>query len=257
MTNEAINRIDKELQKLARLTDGFKNRLDPEKQPLEKDYLTEAMQQLNKFSQDIRATDVNVTHPLEQMLQIVQKALDADSQLREKYQIGVHYNVIHTQLEALLNQLNEKVQEKKATEESKEIALKIEADRSTVYVYLFNAQGSILKTWQKLLLPGALVEHSVNRPIYAEKEQIENVMRAKPNQTKLAYLEIMVNKDDILQLATGNAMKDQHGYPLLRLRQGALKVENIKNFVHNGKTYQIFDGSLVASDDYCKLETHE
>jgi len=215
----------------------------------EKRYLTELETYLGECAQHIKslvdAADDDKANT--EVHEALQSAVDKEGELRENCEIGVRFNVVNTQLQAAVEKFDKAVG---IGEEKGEEAAKAEAglaeDETLVYVYLFNAHGMALRTWQNLLLPSAFFEHSVNRPIYADKEHVEAVLRAKPNKDRHAYVEVVIKKDDIFQTTGGQDLQDKYGHPLLRLRQGALKPKNAQYFFHKDTKYKISkDGQIV------------
>ncbi len=205
----------------------------------EKAYLQELTNQLDQTIEKL--------HKLEQQepvdnetQQIIQDAVQAEQQLRQNHDIGVRFNILKTQLLSLSNKIDKELGEKQkqpATNHTN--ADKLSENETLVYVSLFNAQGNILNSWQKLLEPKALYDHSVNRPIYANQKEIEEMLRNKTNKNQNAYFIIVVNKNDIMANEETTTLRDPNGFPLLRLKQGALKKGNIKLFVHKDINYKI------------------
>ena len=119
-------------------------------------------------------------------------------------------------------------------------------DEMIVYVDLINAQGKLLSTWQKMLAPRALREHSVNRPIYADFSHIEELVRSKKNPVSHGFIEAVIKKADILVPLEECTCTGPLGHPLLRLKQGALLLKNVRFFYHLDKKYRLsFAGELT------------
>jgi intracellular multiplication protein IcmQ len=208
----------------------------------EKRYLEELSHQLDEYAARVRKIPSGGDH--EKLHQLLQEILVVEKNLRESCGIGTRFNVIRTQLQSLLKRFEEEIAGTQGgDQEGYQAKRKLSEDEIFVYVYLFNTQGANLKTWQKLLLQDALAEHTINRPIYANKEEIMQVLRAKPNKVQHAYLEIAVNKRDIIPYTR---LKDQYGFNLLRLKQNALKVESICVFFYNDKEYRFVNGDFVT-----------
>jgi len=166
--------------------------------------------------------------------------VNIEKKLRQHCGIGARFKVISTQLQNILKKFAERVQRMQSAMQKAEKDVDVLAeDEMLVYVYLFNAQGATLKNWENLLLPRALVDHSVNRPIYAKQENVEQVLRSKANKTQHSYLVVKIKKQDVLQSAQNEDLRDQNGFPLLRVKHGALETEKIKEFVHNDQTYKV------------------
>lgn len=173
----------------------------------------------------------------EQLLKLINEALDQDKVLREKYQIGAKFRFIRDRLQAIQTRLQAELQDVHA--EIKADTKAIGDDETVVYVYLFNAQGLVLQTWQKMLNPAVYYEYSINRPIYLSKENIESFIKQKPNKTQHGYLAIIIKKSDLIQAAPDAAQKDASGNPVVKIKEGSLRYEKLLSFTHNGQDYQV------------------
>lgn len=255
---EIINKITDECRKLIQLAAGFQNlvkqsninAVSAQNAENELQYLATFIANLPPMISALDALDINsVELPAQQ--QTIENTLKAMLQMendaRVSFQIGARFNVIRTQLQSLAQKMRQEILSIQETRQQ-QIDTPVMAPKNmmTIYVYLFNAQGAVTKNWQKLLLPEALNDHSINRPIYGLKEQVEAVIRNKPDKAKHAYLEITIDKSNLIQAPMEKMIKDINGCPLMRLKQGALKPENIINFVHNGVTYKVLDKGAIA-----------
>lgn len=213
----------------------------------EQQYLQEIKQQMDACLKNL--SDLDQDEPVDQeTYDIIKKTVDQEDILRKKYEIGARFNVIRTQLASLLTEVEEHVRINlpKTPVPTETI---VDTTTTLIYVSLFNFQGDKLNTWGKLLNAQALFDHSVNRPIYSSQEDIDTMLRSKANKNQQAYIEVRIKKDDILTTDSVNAFTDPFGYPLLRIKQGALKVENIQAFFYMSKKYRVgSDGSLTLID---------
>jgi hypothetical protein len=117
-----------------------------------------------------------------------------------------------------------------------------------VYVYLYNAQGITFKTWQKMIGPGVFYEYSVNRPIYREQGLVESFIRSKANKQQHAYLVIAIKKEHILS-ADADSSKDAINQPLIKVKEGELKINRLISFNYNGHEYVLNEaGTLIKKD---------
>lgn len=208
--------------------------------------MTDEKAYLQEFTKQLDQTIAKL-HKLEQQepvdnetQQIIQEAVLAEQQLRQNYDIGVRFNILKTQLQSLSEKIDRELgskRQKPAAEQAN--ADQLAKDEALVYVSLFNVQGNNLNSWQKLLEPKALYDHSVNRPIYYRQEEIEEMLHNKTNKDQNAYFVIVVNKNDIMSDETTTTLHDPNGFPLLRLKQGALKNDKIRLFVHKNLSYTI------------------
>lgn len=177
--------------------------------------------------------------PKEALLKLVHDALEKDKALRETYKTGEKFRFIRDRLHALAAHVEEDIRKIEASVKKPRVLSKEEAP---VYVYLFNAQGAVLSTWQKMLNPSVLYEYSVNRPIYANQADIEYLIRGKPNKAQHAYLTIMVLQSDILAQAEN---KEKQPLSLVKVKEGALRYDKILFFNHNGLQYEVDNGQLT------------
>lgn len=210
----------------------------------EKQYLQDLKQHMDECIKELKELDQDELVD-QDTFSIIKKTVEAEEILRKQHDVGVRFNVLRSQLRSLLDEVDKAIHANKP----KAPPIKndtLDAHSRFVYVCLFNAQGDKTNTWPKLLNPQALLDHSVNRPIYASKEGIEAMLRAKANKNQQGYIEVAIKKDDVLNANDPNAFKDPLGFELVRIKQGALKMENIRTFTHNTKSYTVNpDGSLV------------
>jgi hypothetical protein len=113
-------------------------------------------------------------------------------------------------------------------------------DEKVVYVYLFNAHGVDLQSWLKMLNPSVYYEYSVNRPIYGEKEYVDNLIRSRVTRVQHGYMAVAVKKTAILSTPE-TAVKDQLGNPLVKVKEGSLQPDRLITFTHNGIDYFLND----------------
>ena len=181
---------------------------------------------------------------LKKLLDLVRTAAKQDDALREKYVVGEKFRFVHDRLYALLEHLEKKAQVvETAIEKEKN---RVGEDEVLVYVYLYNAQGLILRSWVNMLTPKVFYEYSVNRPIYIDKAHVESMLRSKTNKAQHAFLTVAVKRADIIESAETTQRKDQTGNPLLRVREGSLHFDNLIFFTHNEHEYIVnSQGELV------------
>lgn len=178
----------------------------------------------------------------ETLLQLLRDAVQQDSELRTNYQVGEKFRFIRDRLNALLVYLEEHVAEShKMKEEKQDVIMEHEM---LIYVYLYNAQGIVLQTWQKMLNPSVFYEHSVNRPIYTDKAHIDAFIRSKPNRVQHGYITIAMPKESVLK--TAEPLKDTIGHPVIKIKEGTLQFNRLIAFTHNGHDYTVSaTGALI------------
>jgi len=176
----------------------------------------------------------------EALLQLLKDTLARDGELRNEYQIGDKFRFIRDHLTLLLNNAEEHFahhHEEEGNEEG------LAEDETIVYVHLFNAQGMLLDTWKKMLLPKVFYEYSVNRPVYHEKPHVEALIRAKTNKMQHGYLAVVVKQEAVLH---SDSLKDSLDNPLVKVKEGSLDIKRLLFFMHNEHEYLVGeDGVLI------------
>src|SRR5262245_5867147 len=121
----------------------------------------------------------------EKLHKLVKDSLQMDKELRDKFHVGDKFRFIRDRLQALDTRLQEELNELAVEIEKK--SDKLAEDEILIYIYIFNAQGLMLQTWQKMLMPSVYYEYSVNRPIYQEKVNIQSFIRTRPNKAQHGF----------------------------------------------------------------------
>lgn len=111
-----------------------------------------------------------------------------------------------------------------------------------VYVALYQANGLKIQNWENSF--ELLLARSSSRPIYNEETNAKDMLLRKGNPTNNAYIAILINKDDIIPVPEKH-ITDKFGHELLTVREDALKVENIRKFIHSSGTYILNKRHLV------------
>lgn len=174
--------------------------------------------------------------------ELVLGIVEQDKLLREKFHIGDKFRFIRDRLLAM---------QQKVEEELKEIEIKkkdrvsdVTADEIIVYVYLFNAQGNSIPTWQKFLQPSVFYEYSVNRPVYSDRSAIDSLVRTKVNRTQHGYLAVAIKKSDLINKpATEDTVETVA--KAVKIREGSLRFNRLLFFRHNETDYLVNeDGTM-------------
>ncbi len=179
------------------------------------------------------------------ILQLMQEALRQDQTLRDEHHIGEKFRFIRDRLNALMTRVEENLSTIKSETEKK--VLELLPDEMFVYVYLFNAQGLVLKTWQKIITPSVFYEYSINRPIYADQSAVEAFIRLKTNRAQHGYLTVAIKKTDVVELPAGQEpTKDVLDHIVLKIKEGSLRFDRLFYFTHNNINYVLNQaGELV------------
>lgn len=170
----------------------------------------------------------------EQLIQLIREAIQHDEDLREKYQVGDKFRFVRDRLNGLLTEMETHL--KSVRSEAHQVKSVGPSNKVQIYVYLYNTQGTILRSWAALLTPKVFYEHSVNRPIYTDRHAIETYIRSKSNKQQHAFITVSVNQEDILT-QPDSAKHDTMGNPLIKVREGCLRFENFIVFTHNEHDY--------------------
>jgi len=179
------------------------------------------------------------------LIALVQETIHKDEELRTQYHIGEKFRFIRDRLHALLDTLEKNLQES-FPEEKKSVHLEASADEVMVHVYLYNAQGLQLRSWQGMVNPKFFYDYGVNRPVYGERNHIEAMIRSKSNKLQHAYLTFTVKRDDVV---VSTDMRDSLGNPLIKLKENKLLPEKLMSFHHNDKNYILnSEGELILKE---------
>lgn len=176
------------------------------------------------------------------LLTLIKEALHLDDTLRGEHQIGQKFRFIRDRLNALKHNVEENVSTLATESERKKDT--IEANEQLVYIYLFNAQGAVLSSWQKLVNPAVFYEYSINRPIYRTQADIDAYIRTKSNRLQHGYITIAVKKSDVVneELAEDRAQ--------IKIKEGSFKIDRFISFTHNGQEYLLnASGQLIKKTD--------
>lgn len=180
----------------------------------------------------------------QKVLELVRKAVKCDEDLREVHQIGSKFRFVRDRLHSLLTQLEEEIKLNHVVKKDDDFQLA--EDEQLVYVYLYNAHGINFNSWQNMVSPSVFYEYSVNRPIYAEKKDVENLLRLKKDKQQHAYLTIAVKKQNILSVPS---LQDASGNPLIKVKEGSLKFERVMSFTHAQHEYTVAaEGELIKKE---------
>ncbi len=112
-----------------------------------------------------------------------------------------------------------------------------------VYVSLFQAEANNMLKWQSTIK--GLEKYSVSRPVYWEEAHVQAWIRNKADPAREGYVIAFVKETDIVKPYQGKVVADRFGHELVTLRERAIELANIVEFVHNEKRYRYSQGELV------------
>lgn len=136
--------------------------------------------------------------------------------------------------------LKEQLEAEQQVKEGQKSAL--QPGQRLVYISVYQAGSGQLIQWEMLLR--SLPRYVQGRPIYASEEDIQKALRARQNSVSEAYVVVMVNDADILD-QTKKPRIDRLGLPILDLKENAIKIENIIEFVYLNQHYAFRNGKLI------------
>lgn len=125
---------------------------------------------------------------------------------------------------------------------SQDIMLQHKEGYELVYVAIYQAEGNKLDRWLSVIR--TLNERCMSRPVYPDEAQVQETMRSKRSRNH-AYVVVWIKKTDIISSPNGNIFKDQLGHELVTLKDNSLKLNNIIEFVHDGRRYLFKEDRLL------------
>jgi hypothetical protein len=172
----------------------------------------------------------------QKVLELVKEAAKFDDELRAQFQVGNKFRFVQDRIKSLLNHLEQVVTVPSEVSAESSSGHQVVSDEVIVYVYLYNAHGMNMRSWQKMLTPKVFDEYSVNRPIYAEKSHVDLLVKSKSNIAQHAYLAVAVKRENIL--STG-VSKDANGNPLVKVKERSLDFKKLMTFTHGFQDYTV------------------
>lgn len=112
-----------------------------------------------------------------------------------------------------------------------------------VYISLYQAEGANINKWQSVV--NTLAGYNVTRPVYQTEQDVQTAIRTKEFKQNDAYVIVRILKDDIRPYFSEKPPVDRLGHPLLVLREGSIKLENVTEFVHQSGRYLFKNGILI------------
>jgi intracellular multiplication protein IcmQ len=111
-----------------------------------------------------------------------------------------------------------------------------------VYISLYSVEGVSLDSWERII--ANLQRQIVSRPVYANEEDVQNIIKTKEKKINEAYVSFYVNQLDVLELHADKIPLDKLGKPMLVLKDKAIDLENIEYFFHLSGKYRYSRGRL-------------
>lgn len=114
-----------------------------------------------------------------------------------------------------------------------------------VFISVYQAEGTNLQQWNHTLK--SLMEYSISRPVYGNEETVKALIRSKTDKQKEGYVVVYIQEENIIRMP-GKEASDRLGNELLTLKTGAVKLENIIEFVHCNQSYELQEKGLVLKN---------
>ena len=112
-----------------------------------------------------------------------------------------------------------------------------------VFVLLYQADGSNLNGWYQNIK--MLAEYKIARPVYKNESYVQEIIRSKPsNIVRNGYVVINVKEDDFYTV--DQSLVDAFGHQLFTLKEKAIELKNIVEFVHANKKFYAICGEKIV-----------
>ena len=115
-------------------------------------------------------------------------------------------------------------------------------DKMEVYVALYQAEGTKISNWESAL--ELLLSRSASRPIYDSEAKAKDMMVKRGKNENNAYVAIAIKKSDVIPMPEKH-VTDKYGHELVTVKENALKLENIRRFVHVSGNYAFYKNQLI------------
>lgn len=132
-------------------------------------------------------------------------------------------------------------QDKVSSHLANRIALR--SGQREIFIALYSSTGINIQSWAHML--ANLPKQMISRPIYANEQDVKDVIRTKENPNNEAYVSIYVNQSDILPTTPDKTPVDKLGKPLLSVKDRSVKLDNINRFEHVTGTYRYVEGRMT------------
>lgn len=244
----AIENMQEIAHQASVLAIGLQNAAPPGTSLQSVQYLVEMATYIEKTSQEMNELAQSGSKELaEKLLQLLKEAVLQDEALRKAQQIADKFRFIREKLQATFELVEQEVRITTQHIQQQAKRNELQDDEITVYVYLYNAHGAVLSSWQNLLTPKVFYEYSVNRPLYVEESHIQMLLRSKTNKTQHAYLTVAVKTAHLIKSDAGG--KDSLGNPLAKIKEGSLSIGKLLKFTFNEQDYGLnVKGELIKKE---------
>ena len=113
-----------------------------------------------------------------------------------------------------------------------------------VFISLYQADGANLDKWCHTIK--GLVLNNVGRPVYSTEDDVRSSIGARGNFSSEGYAVVHIELSELMSMPKEQVPEDRYGYSLLTLRENAVHLNNIKEFVHaNDQRYRFCKDTLT------------
>lgn len=120
----------------------------------------------------------------------------------------------------------------------------VDTGQTEVYVELYQMNGDNMDRWATTL--NSIAIQGISRPIYQTEADVCAMIRNKEQKIKEGYAVVKIASTDIV--TPPRPLQDKDARPLLHVKPGSLKPENIVKFVHFSGQYLWQNGTLIKLD---------
>ena len=119
----------------------------------------------------------------------------------------------------------------------------LSASHKLVFVSLYSIEGINIGSWERII--DNLQRQIVSRPVYAQEEDVQNIIKTKDKKINEAYVSLYIAQADILELPADKIPLDKLGKPMMVLKDNAINLQNIEYFYHITGKYRYSHGHLA------------
>lgn len=115
--------------------------------------------------------------------------------------------------------------------------------RRKIYIGLYSSEGRNMLSWERIV--ANLPRQMISRPIYADEQDIQEMIKTKENKFNEAYVSVYISEQDILPLSADKLPVDKLGKSMLMLKDNTVNLDNVESFVHQSGSYHLSHGRLI------------
>lgn len=121
----------------------------------------------------------------------------------------------------------------------------LRSGQQEVFVALYASDGSNLKAWERII--ANLPKQIVSRPVYADEDQVNTMIKTKERKDNEAYVAIYIHRSDLLSVSADKVPHDKLGQALLVLKDDAIHLDRLLFFYHSSGRYDYVEGRLIKA----------